>query len=100
MTEKLSSSVGIRSTAKGFEVSIVGTRWKLISVLEELGRDVMRVIMHSLKYHIGCIFRGIPSDGFITMDFLYPLQIDYRHNTDQKINILNDIVFISYQTAM
>jgi hypothetical protein len=37
ITAKLSSGVGISRAMNGFEVSTVGTRWKLISVRENCG---------------------------------------------------------------
>ena len=57
----------------------------------ELRANVVHIVGHAAQNGVSHRFCGIAALGFVTPQFLYPLQIDDRHHTDQQIGMLGNI---------
>ena len=66
----------------------------------KLRADVMHVVVHPAQDHIGNCLRGVPAGRFVAVQFLDPLEIDDRSNTDQQIDVLGDIDLIGHDRAV
>ena len=68
--------------------------------VRELWTDVMHVVMHPPQDRVGHRFGGITSHCFIAMQFLDPLEIDDRHDSDQQIDMLRNIDLVGDDGAV
>ncbi len=91
ITTRLSSAVGIQRAMNGFDVSTIGTRWKLMSVSVNCGRDAMHVGVHPAQDRVGHRFGGVAALGLVAVDLLDPFEVDHRHHADLQVGVLREV---------
>ena len=91
MTTIDSSGVGIHRATKGFDVSTVGTRWKLMSVWLNCGTDVIDVVRHAAQDRVSDRLGRVAARRFVAVQLLNPLEIDDRDDSDLEVDVLRDI---------
>ena len=69
----------------------VGTRWKLMSVCENCGTDVVHVVVHAPEDRVGHRLGGVAARFLVAMDLLDPFEVDHRHDADLQVGVVGDI---------
>ena len=96
----LSSALGMSRDMNGFDVSTVGTRWKLTCVSENCGTDVLHVVRHAAQDRIDDRLLRLASYVPVAVQLLDPFQIDDRHDANEQVGVTCDIDLVSLDRAM
>ena len=66
----------------------------------ELWRNVVNIVIHAAQDGIHHLGSGISAFGIVAMDFLYPFQVDHRHDAHQQVNVFGNVHVTIGKTAV
>ena len=85
---------------KGFDVSTIGTRWKVDVGQRELRADVADIVRHAPQDHVGDSLGRIAARGAVAMDLLDPFEIDHRDHADLQVGMARDVDLVGDDGAV